>query len=99
MSNMIKNIAVAIITPTHTKKSFEMGLQLAKKFDAELTIVECVYKIPPKLYFFETKLDKKIAQSQISKIKAESLASSATGCLVSTMSDMLDLTNAKFNAA
>jgi len=69
--NMIRNIAVAIITPTHTKKSFEMGLQLAKKFDAELTIIECVYKIPPKLYFFETKLDKKIAQSQISKIKAE----------------------------
>ena len=51
MSNMIKNIAVAIITPTHTKKSFEMGLQLAKKFDAELTIVECVYKIPPNCIF------------------------------------------------
>ena len=48
-----------------------MGLQLAKKFDAELTIIECVYKIPPKLYFFETKSDKKIAQSQISKIKKE----------------------------
>lgn len=68
---MIKNITVAIITPTHTRKSFDMGLELAKKFDAELTIIECVYKIPPKLYFFETKSDKKIAQSQISKIKTE----------------------------
>lgn len=28
---MFKNIAVAIITPTHTKKSFDIGLQLAKK--------------------------------------------------------------------
>ena len=71
MSNMIKNIAVAIITPTHTQKSFDMGLELAKKFGSELTVIECVYKIPPKLYFFETKSDKKIAQSQISKIKAE----------------------------
>ena len=59
MPIMIKNITVAIITPSHTRKSFDMGLQLAKKFDAELTIVECVYKIPPKLYFFETKSDKK----------------------------------------
>ncbi len=32
---MFKNIAVAIITPTHTKRSFNMGLGLAKKFDAE----------------------------------------------------------------
>jgi len=68
---MIKNITVAIITPAHTRKSFDMGLEIAKKFDAELTIIECVYKIQPKLYFFETKSDKKIAQSQISKIKTE----------------------------
>lgn len=68
---MFSNITVAIITPIHTKKSFDMGLQLAKKFDSSLTIIECVYKIPPKFYFFETKADKKITQSQISKIKAE----------------------------
>ena len=68
---MFKKIAVAIITPTHTKKSFELGLKMAKKFDSELSVIECVYKIPPKLYFFETKADKKITQSQIAKIKAE----------------------------
>jgi hypothetical protein len=68
---MFRNIAVAIITPTHTKKSFEMGLELAKKFDSELTVIECVYKIQPKLYFFETKSDKKTTQIQISQIKAE----------------------------
>ena len=68
---MFKNIAVAIITPTHTKRSFNMGLGLAKKFDAELSIIECVYKIPPKFYFFETKSDKKIMQKQIFKLKEE----------------------------
>ena len=68
---MFKKIGVAIITPVHTKKSFDIGLELAQKFNAELTVVECVYKTPPKWYFFETKSDKKIAQSQLSKIKAE----------------------------
>ena len=66
-----KKIAVAIITPTHTKKSFDLGLEMAKKFDAELAVIECVYKIAPKLYFFETKSDKKIAQQQKAKIKKE----------------------------
>ncbi|MCV0431219.1 universal stress protein [Nitrosopumilus sp.] len=64
-------IVVAIITPTHTKKSFELGLEMAKKFDSELTVIECMYKIPPKFYFFETKSDKKTTQNQTSKLKAE----------------------------
>ena len=68
---MFRNIAVAIITPTHTKKSFDMGLQLAKKFDSSLTVIECVYKIQPKFYFFETKSDKKITENQVKKIKNE----------------------------
>ena len=68
---LFKNIAVSIITPTHTKKSFDMGLGLAKKHNATLSVIECVYKIPPKFYFFETKSDKKIAQSQVTKIKEE----------------------------
>ena len=67
----IKNIAVAIITPTHTRKSFDLGLEIAKKFDAQLAVIECVYKIPPKLYFFETKSDKKVTQEQTVKIKKE----------------------------
>ena len=71
MSKIFKNIAVAIITPTHTKKSFNVGLELAKKFDSDLTVIECMYKIHPKLYFFETKSDKKIAQEQIIKLKTE----------------------------
>ena len=68
---MFKNIAVAIITPTHTKKSFDLGLSLAKKYDAELSVIECVYKIQPKFYFFETESDKKIMQKQTLKLKEE----------------------------
>ena len=64
-------VAVAIITPTHTKKSFELGLEMAKKFDSELTVIECMYKTPPKFYFFETKSDKKTTQNQLAKLKAE----------------------------
>ena len=71
MFNEFKNIAVAIITPTHTKKSFNIGLQLSKIFNSDLTVLECMFKIHPKLYFFETKSDKKVAQQQISKLKAE----------------------------
>ena len=68
---MFKNITVAIITPTHTKKSFELGLGLAKKLNAELSVIECVYKIQPKFYFFETDSDKKIMQKQTTKLKEE----------------------------
>ena len=67
----IKKIVVAIITPTHTKKSFDLGLEMAKKFDAELTVIECMYKTPPKFYFFETKSDKKTTETQIDKLKTE----------------------------
>lgn len=66
-----QKIAVAIITPTHTKKSFELGLEMTKKFDSELTVIECMYKTPPKFYFFETKSDKKTTQNQITKLKVE----------------------------
>ncbi len=66
-----RKVAVAIITPTHTKKSFELGLEIAKKFDSELTVIECMYKTPPKFYFFETKSDKKLTQNQITKLKEE----------------------------
>jgi len=53
------------------KKIFRYRTALAKKFGSELSIIECVYKIPPKYYFFETKSDKKITQGQIVKLKQE----------------------------
>jgi len=66
-----RKVAVAIITPRHSKTSFDLGLEMAKKFDSELTVIECMYKNPPKFYFFETKSDKKTTQNQITKLKAE----------------------------
>ena len=66
-----RKVAVAIITPRHTKKSFELGLEMAKKFDSELTVIECMYKTPPKFYFFETKSDKRLTQNQTTKLKKE----------------------------
>lgn len=68
---MFKNITVAFITPTHTKKSFDLGLGLAKKFGSELRVIECVYGGPPKFHFFETKADTKKFQEQKNKIKEE----------------------------
>lgn len=68
---MFKNIAVAIITPVHTKKSFSTGLQLAKTFDSKLTVIECLYKRQPRFYFFETESDKQITREQKLKLKKE----------------------------
>jgi hypothetical protein len=68
---VFRKVAVAIITPRHTKTSFDLGLEMAKKFDSELTVIECMYKTPPKFYFFETKSDKKNSQKQTAKLKAE----------------------------
>src|SRR3990172_3738254 len=64
---MLKKIVVIIITTTHTKKSFELGLVIAKKFDADFSVIKCVYKMPPKFYFFETRSDKEYAKKQREK--------------------------------
>lgn len=68
---MFKQITVAIITPTHDKKSFELGLQMAKKFECPLSVIECFYQKPPMFHFFETKADKIALQKRKEKIKSE----------------------------
>src|SRR3970282_1429099 len=68
---MLKKITVIIITPTHTKKSFNLGLTIAKKFDSELSVIQCVYKMPPKFYFFETRSDKEFANKKGIRIKTK----------------------------
>jgi hypothetical protein len=71
MSTLFKQITVAIITPTHDKKSFELGLTLAKKLECSLSVIECFYQKPPIFHFFETKADKKAIQNRKNKIKSE----------------------------
>jgi len=68
---MFEKIAVAIITPTHTKNSFTTGLEIAKKFNSELTVMECLYKIQPRFYFFETEADKQVTREQMEKLENE----------------------------
>ena len=53
------------------KPHFDLGLELAKKHGSNLSVIECVYKIQPKFYFFETESDKKTAQDQVANLKEE----------------------------
>ncbi len=71
MFNLFKQITVAIIIPNHDKKSFELGLMLAKKFECPLSIIECFYQKPPMFHFFETKSDRHTLQKRKNKIKSE----------------------------
>ena len=79
---MFKHIVVAFITPSVKLKSFNTGLELAKKFNSDLTVIDCVYQHPPKFHFFETKSDKESTkklrkQAEESMKKFEELAKKA----------------------
>ncbi len=71
MLNLFQKITVAIITPTPDKKSFELGLKMAKNLNCPLSVIECFYQKPPMFHFFETKSDKQALQNRKDKIKAE----------------------------
>ncbi len=66
---MFKNIVVIFVTHKTKVKPFFVGLSLAKKFDANLTVVECLYRSAPKFHFFETKSDKKQIEFQKKEAK------------------------------
>lgn len=66
-----KNIVVVFITAKHSKKAFNYGLGLAKKFEAKLTILNILYKEPPTYGFFESRCDKKCMERR--KAEAEKL--------------------------
>ena len=70
---MFKHIAVVFITPTVKTKSFFVGLGMAKKFEGDLIVIDCIYKHPPKFHFFETKSDKESAK-KIRQQAKESMA-------------------------
>lgn len=54
-----KNIVVVFVTDNPKKKTFYYGLGLAKKFDGEISVLQCLYRPPPTFGFFETKHDEK----------------------------------------
>jgi hypothetical protein len=66
---MFKNIVVIFVTHKTKVKPFFVGLGIAKKFDANLTVVECLYMSAPKFHFFETKSDKKQIEDQKNEAK------------------------------
>lgn len=66
---MFKNIVVIFVTHKTKVKPFFVGLTLAKKFDASLTVIECLYKSAPQFHFFETKSDKKQVENQKKEAK------------------------------
>lgn len=68
---MFKRILVAIISPTHSQKSFDFGLEITQITNAELSVVECRYGTQPTFYFFETKADKRKAKRQKEKMQDE----------------------------
>ncbi len=67
---MFKKIVVAFITKKFQDKAFLVGLGIAQKFDGSVTVIDCVYRHPPKFAFFETKDDKKSYTSTKKQIQA-----------------------------
>jgi nucleotide-binding universal stress UspA family protein len=59
-----KNIAVVFVTENIKKRAFDYGLDFAKKFDSKITILQSLYRQPPKFAFFETKGDEKRRERQ-----------------------------------
>jgi len=59
-----KNIVIVFVTENIKKKTFDYGLDFAKKFDGKITILQSLYRKPPKFAFFETKGDEKRREQQ-----------------------------------
>jgi nucleotide-binding universal stress UspA family protein len=59
-----KNIAVVFVTENIKKRAFDYGLDFAKKFYIKITILQSLYRQPPKFAFFETKGDEKRRERQ-----------------------------------
>ena len=66
---MLKKILIVFLTADYKKKVFNYGINLAKKFDSKIMILNVLSKEPPLFGFFETKSDKK--HKEMKKIHAE----------------------------
>lgn len=59
-----KNIVIVFVTENIKKKTFDYGLDFAKKFDSKITVLQALYRKPPKFAFFETKGDERRRERQ-----------------------------------
>lgn len=64
---MFRHIMVVFIGTQIKTKAFLVGLGIAKKFESDIIVVDCVYRHPPKFHFFETKSDRAIVEKQKKK--------------------------------
>jgi len=55
---MFDNIVIVFFTVENTESVYTMAFSIAKKFDAKVDVLKCIYKEPPKFVVFETKSDK-----------------------------------------
>jgi len=55
---MFDNIVIVFFTVENTESVYTMAFSIAKKFEAKVDILKCIYKEPPKFVVFETKSEK-----------------------------------------
>jgi hypothetical protein len=85
---LFKDILVAFVTRETKIKPFFVALGMAKKFESNLTVIECVLREPSKFGFFDTKKEKDTVQKQMklaqSILKKLEKAASEAGLSIKT---------------
>lgn len=67
---MFENIVIVFFTTENVPHVYEMAFSIAKKYDAHVDVLKCIYKEPPKFVFYETKSEKKREVEQFKKAEA-----------------------------
>ena len=62
---MFENILVVFFTFENTEHVTSMAFSIAKKYEAKVDVLKCIYKEPPKFVVFETKSEKKQHQQRL----------------------------------
>ena len=71
-----KNILIVYTIVPETNHSYDAAIEIAKKFDSNITLLMCMYEEPPTFAFFSTKKEKQKHNIHVDKSKdfLESLA-------------------------
>lgn len=62
---MFQNILVVFVTTEHTKHTYEVAFEMAKKFSSKITFLKCIVKPTPTFGFFHTKSEKKSHKKEL----------------------------------
>ena len=66
---IFKNILLVYNFVTETKHSYDVAMEIAKKFDSNITLLMCIHDEPTTFTFFSTKKEKRKKETQIEKSK------------------------------